>query len=286
VDALLVALQGEGGSGQPFAANAETLLLVGTSHFEIQEVGYDKLLARVRTLNRRHRVNVALGHASTMGCHLRFGFEATYTRDTVKMRDDNVADYPWLCFALATVMAEYERLRDNGAPDGESNRLAALDAVVEALLNGLSADARAFVGEPPPALSKSTDDRRVLHDGFGRHRAELLEAFARVQPGEFGYSPLAFFFNFSHNVVKGMVVDALLRGKPWPFTLNDLLIAHRNPENPEHRENPENLAKTLMRYARENPSRIGGRLMPVIVYDPRAGRRAFGIAMEKLGNRE
>ena len=42
------------------------------------------------------------------------------------------------------------------------------------------------------------------------------------------------------------------------------------------------LATTLMGYARSNPDRIRGRLMPVIVYDPQAGRRAFSIAMEKL----
>jgi hypothetical protein len=30
-----------------------------------------------------------------------------------------------------------------------------------------------------------------------------------------------------------------------------------------------------MGYARSNPHRIRGRLMPVIVYDPQAGRRAF-----------
>ena len=42
------------------------------------------------------------------------------------------------------------------------------------------------------------------------------------------------------------------------------------------------LATTLMGYARSNPDRIRGQLMPVIVYDPQAGRRAFTIAMEKL----
>src|SRR5205085_10869307 len=136
---LLALLQGAGGSGQPFVANAETLILVATSHFEVVERGYDKLLRRVRTLNRAHQVNVAIGHASSMGCHLRFGFEATYGRDTLQMRDDNVADYPWLCFALTTVVREYARLRETGV---DADRRA---PVVEALVNGLSADARAFL---------------------------------------------------------------------------------------------------------------------------------------------
>ena len=64
----------------------------------------------MRTLNAAHRVRIALAHTVSMGSHLRFGFEATYGRDTVVMRDDNVADYPWLCFALMTVMQEYARL--------------------------------------------------------------------------------------------------------------------------------------------------------------------------------
>ena len=44
----------------------------------------------------------------------------------------------------------------------------------------------------------------------------------------------------------------------------------------------EQLARTLMEYARANPDRIGGRLMPVIVYDPRAGHRAFRVMIEKV----
>src|SRR5439155_23519874 len=138
---LLSALQGPDGSGQRFVTNAETLILIATSHFEAVERGYDKLLRRVRTLNRAHQTGVALGHASSMGSHLRFGFEATYSRDTTSMRDDNAADYPWLCFALVTLMREYVQLRE-AKPEGAQ-------AIVEGILNGLSPDARAFVGAPP-----------------------------------------------------------------------------------------------------------------------------------------
>ena len=35
------------------------------------------------------------------------------------------------------------------------------------------------------------------------------------------------------------------------------------------------LATTLMAYARSNPDSIRGKLMPVIVYDPQSGRRAY-----------
>ena len=272
---LLTLLQGSGGSGQRFAADAETLLLIGTSHYEIDERGYDKLLERVRTLNQAHKTSVALGHAASMGSHLRFGFEATYARDTVIMRDDNVTDYPWLCFSLATLMREYAGLRANG---GNGTRR---DAIAEALVNGLSPDARAFVRSAPPASPAPFEAERLeFAELFRTHQDELLQAFERFRPSTTRYSPISFFFNFSHNVVKGAVIDALLNAEPWRLTLNDLLTTISDGD--EQNAAKEKLATTLMGYARANPHRIRGRLMPVIVYDPAAGRRAFSVAMSKL----
>jgi hypothetical protein len=276
VNALLQTLQGPDGSGQRFADDAETLILIATSHFEVVEVGYEKLLARVRTLNRVHQRNIAIGHAVSMGSHLRFGFEATYGRDTVVMRDDNVADYPWLCFALATVMREYT--------DGDSTWRPALagpeDLLVEALVNGLSSDPRAFIGQAPASLSAAEADRSLFASLFVAHREDLLEAFERFRPRDDAYSPLSFFFNFSHNVLKGTVVDALLRGKAWDVSFNDLLTSF--PKDEATSAQRTWLATTLMSYARRNPDRIRGRLMPVIVYDPSTGREAFTAALRKL----
>jgi hypothetical protein len=151
---LLRELQGSNGSGQRFVDNAETLILIATSHFELHDRGYEKLLDRIRTLNDAHRTNIALGHASSIGSHLRFGFEATYARDTIVMRDDNVADYPWLCFALWTLMREYARMQVERVTGHGRDQLA------EAMLNGLTPDARAFVGEPPASLSSCDTERR------------------------------------------------------------------------------------------------------------------------------
>jgi hypothetical protein len=272
---LLRILQGPGGSGQPFAEDAETLMLLATSHYELEERGYAILLERVRTLNRAHRTTIALGHASSMGSHLRFGFDATYGRDTVTMRDDNVADYPWLCFALATVMEEYTRRRAEGASGHD------MPGVIEALLNGLSADARAFVGDRPPAsLSSTSGERAEFRDRFHAHRDELLADFERYRPSDDVYSPLSFFFNFSHNVVKGTIVDALLWGEPWSLTFNDLLTGL--PAGGETGASKQKLARTLMAYAVSSPDRIRGRPMPVIVYDPPAGRQAFATTMRRL----
>jgi hypothetical protein len=275
LDGLLAELQGANGSGQQFAADAATLMLIGTSHYEPEEWGYGKLLARVRTLDQNHQFRIGLGHASSMGCHLRFGFEAQCGRDTLALRDDNVADYPWLCFALAAVMREYSRLADAGIENRDRS------VIEEALLNGLTADARAFIGVPPPSLSGSESDRVTFADGFAHHKQALLESFQRYRPSDTAYSPLSLFFNFTHNVVKGTVVDALLWGEAWDVSMNDLLTGV--PRAGLEDGSQQLLATTLMAYARSNPDRIRGKLMPVIVYDPQAGRRAYTVAMEKLG---
>ena len=274
LNAMAADLQGPNGSGQQFASDAATLLLIGTSHYEPEEWGYGKLLARVRTLDDQHQFRIGLGHASSMGCHLRFGFEAQCGRDTLALRDDNIADYPWLCFALAAVMREYSRLADASLENRDRS------VIEEALLNGLTADARAFIGVPPPSLSNSETDRVRFVDGFNRHKPALLESFQRYRPNEESYSPLSFFFNFSHNVVKGAVVDALLWGEAWDVSMNDLLTGVPRADLEEG--STQLLATTLMGYARSNPDRIRGRLMPVIVYDPQAGLRAYTVAMEKL----
>lgn len=260
---LLAALQGPHGSGHRFAGDAETLILIATCHYEREERGYDLLLERVRTLNREHQLRIALGHAASMGCHFRFGYEATYAKNAELMRADNVADYPWLRFALMTLLTEF-----NAGP-AERDR----DAIVEALIGGLSADA---------ALLSDLG----LSEAFEPHHAELVARFEACRPSDEAYSPLSLFFNFSHNVLKGAVVDAMLWGEPWPVTLNDLLTS-RVDATPDAAPLSKRLtlATTLMDYARKNPHRIRGRLMPVIVYDPATGRRAFAAAMRAIESR-
>ncbi len=272
---LLRDLQGPNGSGQQFAHDAETLMLIATSHFELEERGYHTLLENVRTLSPAHQTNIALGHAASLGSHLRFGFDVTYGRDTVVMRNDNAADYPWLCCALVTLMRAYSRMRDEGVQGSERG------AIVEAMLNGLSPDARAFVGDhPPTSLSPCESERAEFCERFRQLKPHLLEEFEHFRPSGHRYSPISFLFNFSHNVLKGIVVDALMWGEPWALTLNDLLTALTRAAADGERK--ETLATTLMAYARSSPDRIRGRLMPVIIYDPDLGRRAFATTMRKL----
>ncbi len=253
LERLLALLQGDGGSGHRFASRGSTLLLIATAHYEPHEDGYAALLDKVLTLDGRHRLAIAVDHAVAMGCHLRFGFEASYGRDVGVMRADNGADYPWLHFTIDTLLDAY-------TPGDET--------LAEALANGLCPD--------PSSILARAD----LMDRFRPHRAALLEAFERVRPDAHAYSPLALFFNFSHNVVKGLVVDAVLRARPWRVSLNDLFTAAAaGGPAPEDRIAA---ATTLMEYARRNPARIRGRLTPAIVYDPATGRQLFGAALRRL----
>jgi hypothetical protein len=274
VDALLADLQGSGGSGQQFAANAETLMLIATSHYEPDDDAYDRLLARSRSLGPVHGLRTAIVHAQSMGSHLRFGFEATYNKNTIDMRDDNGVDYRWLCFALATLMREYARVyvrEEQGH---------AREFLVEAILNGLSADARAFVRDPPKSLAAVEADRAEFDALFRVHRADLLREFDAHRPRDQRYSPIALFYNFAQNVVKGTVADALLWGDAWTVSLNDLWTGV--PRDSPRSEAKLRLAATLMRYARSSPDTIRGRLTPVIVYDPPIGRRAFAVTIEAV----
>jgi hypothetical protein len=275
VTRLLQRLQGPAGSGQKFADDAETLILIATSHYEPHEHGYDILLERARALPASNRAAMALGHAQAMGGHLRFGFDVTYNRDLAAMRADNGADYPWLCFALAGLMDEYARLSGIGEAGLSRER------VIEALTNGLVPDPAAFLDDRPSSLAAHEADRARFDELFRRYQPELVEAFARYRPLDREYSALALYFNFSQNLVKGAVVDALLAGEPWDLTLNDLFTGV--PRGEARNVARERLARTLMGYARAHPDSIGGRLAPVVIYDPAAGRRSFAAAMRIVG---
>lgn len=254
VETLTALLQGQNGSGQPFVANAETLLLIATSHYEPDERGYVSLLEQVRGVSPDRQFAIGLGHAASMGAHLRFGFHATYAGSTEAMRNDNVADYPWLHFAADVVLREFERAGDA--------------RVAEALFNSLTADTSSLL------------DSVSFRERLAALSDRLVPIFGDFEPDVDTYSPLSLFFNFSHNVLKGTVIDAILRGDAWVVSFNDLLTGPMGGSSaPGSREA---LALTLMGYARRHPQKIRGQLMPIIVYDPAAGRAAHQSTMARL----
>lgn len=276
---LLAALQGPEGSGQVFARSAETLILIATSHFEPDVTAYDRLLGRIERLDEPHRVTLALAHARILGCHLRFGLEVTCAGDITALREDNLPDYPWLGFALRTLLERYAACARSEETSAERQ------AVSEALLIGLMPDPSAFLGnEPPEALASREADPARIRELFARHQSSLLVDFATHHPSLSEYSPLSFTFNFPHNLVKGIVVDAARRGAPWPLALEDLVTAF--PRTPELDLVRRSLATTLMGHALASPDTIRGRPHPAIVCDPAAGLRAFEKALNVLSARQ
>jgi hypothetical protein len=264
---LLSHLQGPWGSGQVFAGDVTGLIIVTTSHFEPDVTAYDRLLSRVRLLNPDHRLKLALVHAAVLGCHLRFGLEVTCAGDLRALRDDNVPDYPWLCEGTATLLDAYEAAV--AAADGAARR-----RISEALLLALLPDPAALLGSAPPeSLARSASPRERIREIFTARRHDLMVDFEAHRPDPGAYSPLSFTFNFPHNLVKGIVVDAALRGAPWSLSLADLVTAI--PRTPELDRARRSLATTLMGYALASPDTIRGRPHPAIVCDPAAGLRAF-----------
>lgn len=199
ITGLLRHLQGPHGSGHQFVARAETLLLMAISHFHPDESAYPRLLEKIRTLDRAHRVHFALAEAAILGSHLRWGFAVLYRRDLGRMRTDNVGDYPWLLFSVATLMEEYVRLRDEEAGDDLRTR------VLEGLIDGLTPDPWAFTGAPPESLRPYEAEHAGFRDAFAEHRDDLLEEFERLRPGREAYSPLSFHCNFPHNAIMAKV---------------------------------------------------------------------------------
>ena len=190
------------------------------------------------------------------------------------MRDDNGADYPWLLFGLSGLIEEFDRMQARGHSGLDRDR------VIEGLINGLTPDPTAVLGKPVSWFTPHQAELDRFLTLFARHRADLIPDFETQRPRDQGYWPTALFFNFSQNVLKGAVVDALLRGSSRTFGLNDLFTGV--PRETPLPEAKATLARRLMAYARSNPDTIRGRLSPVIVYDPVVGRQSFGGAMRAI----
>jgi hypothetical protein len=272
---LIGLLQGPQGSGQKFASNAPGLILVATSHFEPDVTAYERLLKKVRELDARHRLDVATTHAAILGCHLRFGLEVTCAGSVAALHDDNLPDYPWLCEALATLLEAYAETRQSADASFDRGRIS------EALLLGLTPDPEAFLGpHPPDSLAGSARPLARIRELFSVHGAFLLRDFEQHRVSPDGYSPAALTFNFPHNLLKGIVVNALIRGVPWALSLDDLLTAV--PRSKGLDTSRLSLAHTLMGYALASPDTIRGRPHPAIVYHPESGLRAFNRTLARL----
>jgi hypothetical protein len=162
---LVHQLQGGEGSGQKFVDDAETLLIISTAHFELDDRCYDILLDRVRALDDAHQMTIAVGHAAALGSHLRYGFEATYNRDIKAMRDDN-----GVRLSLAGVVVTAPAVTSAPADDQ-----AARAVIAEAVINGLS-PARMRSSAHAAGGTRHLDERARGFPAAAHHRDELLLA--------------------------------------------------------------------------------------------------------------
>lgn len=274
VTALLRELGGPSGCGHRFIDDVETLLLLAVSYFHPEERGYDSILERVRTLDAGHQLRFALPCAAIMASHLRWGLRFMYRRDVELMRKDNEVDYRWLLFALLTLMRAYSRVGAGATRDSERER------AVEGLLNGLSADAWAFVEKAPGFLRVLQREHDEFRELFEQRRADLLEDFERQRPEPAAYSPLSFATNFLSNAAVAMVVVALSDEERYP-SLDALFTRERGDGSAAG--SAERLAQKLMDYSVANAERVVGSTAPLIVVDRLDGAHCFNNVVRVVG---
>lgn len=272
IDVLIGKLQGPGGSGHLFAEHAETLLMLAMSQFHPEEAAYDRLVEKVWALDApERRIRFARLGTAVLAGHLRWGFGVMYRRDLVRMREDNVGDYPWLLTALLELARAYDGLVEAGATSEQR------DPVAEGLINGLTPDPWAALDRPPPAL----EGYRAEFDEFGalfeRHRDLLLDDFERHRPRRDRYSPLQLHFNFPHNALVAKVLIALHRGSPLNVPMDALFLTRTTDE--EALEETAAFARTLMDYSGVNPQGYDQHGAMFVVYDHKAGLRHFNMAL-------
>ena len=195
--------------------------------------------------------------------------------DTTRMRDDNVGDYPWLLFALETLMREYARLHDEGDRGAERQQ------VVEGLLNGLTCDPWAFVGKPPDALKGFPEQYNSFCELLGRYGEDLLEEFKRHRPSAEDFSPLAFHFNFPHNVLTAILMIALAEGSARSLSMNAVLLGRHDGSTTE--ESPDEFAKALTAFAGSGPEKLDAHGAQLIIYDRHAGHGYCNMVATAIG---
>ena len=288
VTTLVGDLQGLDGSGHQFLDDAETLIIYALSQFHPEEAAYDRLIERVATLSESHRTTFALASVSVLGCHLRWGFWLMYERDVLRMRNDNVGDYPWLLDSVLTLLREYARLHDASVLDAHR-----VDVVV-GLLQGLAADPWAFAGKAPPALSEYESEYTELRALLERYGRKLLDEIEGFRPSKEAYSPLSLHFNFPHNTLVAIVAMALLAGEPQRLPLNALFVRERARRDGSAQGGPtpdglapevsaqEALARALMSYSGASQDRRGIQGAMLVAYDPYSGLRSFTMTVDTI----
>ncbi len=274
IDALIQDVNGQGGSGHSVVDDAGTLLILAVAYYHPEESAYDDLLAKVWTLAPAQALRVALPGASVLASHLRWGLRFMYRRDLGRMRDDNVVDYPWVLFSLLTIAEAIDR----SVQAGETAVTRA--PLVAGLLDGLTADARAFLGRAPAFLAPLERRHAELRAILLRHRELLLTEWAAFAPERGTFSPLSLGCNFLSNAAVAAAVGAATAGISHP-TLNALMC---DPRAAATAGNPDGelFARRLMEFSTADGGRLGAGGAPLIVYDPLDGVHHYNDVVRVL----
>jgi hypothetical protein len=272
VNALIVELNGAGGSGHRTVDDVGTLLILAVAYFHPEEHAYDELLAKVSTLGEPHAIAVSLPAAPVLASHLRWGFRFMYRQDVGLMRDDNVVDYPWVLFSLLTLARAYDRALAGLKTPG--NRI----EIADALVNGLSADPLAWTQKAPAFLAPYSREAEELKALLIRHRDDLLSDATGLMPTPRSFSPMSVGINFLSNAAVASATLALQGGEADP-SLNALLKHHG--ASATNATWAEAFAKRLMEYAAVAERRGAGGA-PLIVYDPFDGVHHYNAVLRAL----
>jgi hypothetical protein len=274
LNALIAELNGAGGSGHRSVDDVGTLLILAVAYFHPEEHAYDDLLAKIRTLDARGLLEVAIPAAPVLASHLRWGFRFMYRQDLGLMRDDNVVDYPWILVSLLALAREYAAACTDVKRAASPSRMELADALV----NGLSADPLAFTQKAPAFLAPFAKELEELKALLIRHRDELLSDATGLMPTPKAFSPMAVGINFLSNAAVASATLALQGGEPDP-SLNFLLRHHG--ASATNAAWAEAFAKRLMDYAAV-PERRGAGGAPLIVYDPFDGVHHYNATIRAL----
>ena len=274
LDAVLAAIEGSNGCGQPVAGDVNTLLLLAVAYYHPEERGYATLLQRLATLGPDRAFRFAVPCAAVFGSHLRWGMRFMYRSDAGALRTDNGMDYPWVLLAIRTSLQAYAAAQAAG-PSADAARLAA----AEAALNCLTPDPWAFTQRPPAFFTGFEAWHAEVQAALRAHREPLLADAERLLPSPRAYASLAFESNFVSNASVAMATFSLADGPRLP-PLSALWAAAGRTD--DERAAAETLARALMGYATGDPARLGAHGAPLIVYDPFDGAHHVNVVRRAL----
>ena len=127
--------------------------------------------------------------------------------------------------------------------------------------------------------SRHADRHAELIELFRKYVKELTMDFVACQPSGDIYSPLAFHFNFPHNIMNAILMICLSEGTVEGLSLNDLLVG---PEDPITVDRSIELMEKLMVFAGGSRDRVGPQGAKLIIYDPHVGLGYFNMVLSSM----